>query len=110
MEQCIYRGTTPSISLNVTGLDLSDASLWPTVTVTVENGGSTFDVSRDELIIATADAGCSVTFTLTQHQTLLMNVLQKALIQLRAKDADGHATATEIASVTVKDVVKDGEI
>lgn len=110
MEQCIYRGTTPSIKLNVTGVDLSDASVWPTVIVTVENWRSTFDVNRDNLAIAKTDSGCSVTFALTQSQTLLMRKLQKTLVQLRAKDADGHAIATEIAFVTVEDIVKDGEI
>lgn len=110
MEQGIYRGTTPSITLSITGVDLSDASVWPIVIVTVENGRNTFDVTRDKLAIAKTDAGCTVTFALTQAQTLLMHKLQRTLVQLRAKDADGHAIATEIASVTVEDIVKDGEI
>lgn len=110
MEQRIYRGTTPNITLNVNGVDLSDASVWPTVIVTIENWRSTFDVNRDKLTIAKTDAGCTVTFELTQDQTLLMRKLQKTLVQLRAKDADGHAIATEIASVDVEDVIKDGEI
>lgn len=110
MEQGIRRGTTPSITLNITGVDLSDASVWPTVIVTVENGSNIFDVNRDRLTIAKTDAGCSVTFALTQAQTLLMHKLQKTLVQLRAKDVDGHAIASEIASVTVEDIVKDGEI
>lgn len=110
MEQGIYRGTTPNITLNITGVDLSDESVWPTVIVTVENGRSTFDVNRDKLVIAKTDAGCSVIFELTQAQTLLMRKLQKTLVQLRSKDKDGHATATEIASVAVEDVIKDGEI
>lgn len=110
MEQVIYRGTTPSITLNVTGVDLSDASVWPTVIVSAENGSSTFDVMRDKLIVAKTDAGCSVTFALTQAQTLLMHKLQKTIVQLRAKDSDGHAIATEAASVYVEDIVKDGEI
>ena len=50
-----------------------------------------------------------MTFALTQHQTLLMHRLQKTLVRLRAKDSDGHAIATEIASVAVEDIVKDGE-
>lgn len=110
MEQAIYRGTTPSITLNITGVDLSDASVWPTVIVTAENGNKMFDANRDKLTIAKTDAGCSVTFELTQAQTLLMRKLQKTLVQLRAKDVDGHAIASEIASVTVEDIVKDGEI
>lgn len=109
MEQSICRGTTPSITLNLTGVDLSNASVWPTVIVTLENGSNIFDVDRDKLAIAKTDAGCSVTFALTQAQTLLMHKLQKTLVQLRAKDADGHAIATETASVAVEDIVKDGE-
>ena len=110
MEQCIYRGTTPSITLSITGVDLSNASAWPTVIVTVKNGRSTFDVNRDKLSIAKTDGGCSVTFALTQAQTLLMHKLQNTVVQLRAKDMEGHAIATEIASVMVEDIVKDGEI
>lgn len=96
--------------LNVNGVDLSDASVWPTVIVTVENGRNTFDVTRDRLTIAKTDNGCSLTFALTQAQTLLMHKLQRTLVQLRAKDVDGHAIASEVASMTVEDVVKDGEI
>jgi hypothetical protein len=110
MGQCIYRGTTPSITLNLTDVDMSDASIWPTVIVTVENGSSTFDVTRDKLAIAKTDAGCAVTFELTQAQTLAMDWLRPTLVQLRARDADGYAIASEVASVDVRDVIKGGEI
>jgi len=110
MGQGIYRGTTPSITLNLTGVDLSDKSVWPTVIVTVENGRNSFDVTRDKLAIAKTDAGCAVTFELTQAQTLLMRRLQKTLVQLRAKDADGDAIASPVAGVDVEEVIKDGEI
>lgn len=89
MQQGIYRGTTPSITLNIKGVDLSDASVWPTVIVTVGNGGRTVDVNRDKLAIASTDAGCSVTFALTQTETLSMSRLRKASVQFRAKDAGG---------------------
>lgn len=110
MEQGIFRGTTPSITLNATGVDLSDASVWPTVIVTVGNGSSTVDVNRDKLAIANTDAGCSVTFALTQAQTLALSVMRPVHVQFRAKDADGHAIASPIASVEVEDVIRDGEI
>ena len=110
MVQGIYRGTTPSITLNVKGVDLSDVSVWPTVIVTVVNYRSTVDVNRDKLVIASTDAGCSVTFALTQAQTLSMHKLRKTMVQLRAKDADGQAIASPIASVEVEDVIRDGEI
>ena len=110
MEQGIFRGTTPRITLNITGVDLSDASVWPTVIVTVGNGSSTVNVNRDKLVIANTDAGCSVTFELTQAQTLALSVMRKVHVQLRAKDAEGHAIASPIASVEVEDVIRDGEI
>lgn len=110
MEQGIYRGTTPSITLNITGVDLSNAGVWPIVIVTVENGRSAFDVTRDSLAIANTDAGCSVSFELTQAQTLALSVMRTVSVQLRAKDADGNAIASPIASVEVGDVLKDGEI
>ena len=110
MEQGIYRGRTPSSTLSVMGADLSDAIVWPTVIVTVVNDRSTVDVNRDKLVIASTDAGCSMTFALTQAQTLSMHKLRKTMVQLRAKDEDGHAIASPIASVEVEDVIKDGEI
>lgn len=106
----IFRGTTPSITLNIKGVDLSDASVWPTVIVTVENGHSSFDVTRDGLAIVSTDSGCSLTFALTQAQTLALSVMRPIYVQLRAKDADGHAIASPMASACVGDVIKDGEI
>lgn len=110
MAQGIYRGTTPSITLNVNGVDLSDASLWPTVIVTVKSGRSAFDVDRDKLTLASTDAGCSVAFALTQAQTLALSAMRTVHVQLRAKDAEGNAIASPIVSVKVGDVLKDGEI
>lgn len=110
MGQGIFMGTTPSITLNIKGVDLSDAAVWPTVIVTVENGHNSFDVERGDIAIATADAGCTLTFALTQAQTLALSVMRPIYVQLRAKDVDGHAIATEIASVDVKNIIKDGEI
>lgn len=110
MEQGIFRGTTPNITLNITGVDLSDARVWPTVIVTIKGVYNIVDVSRDKLVIASADAGCSVTFALTQVQTLAFSAKHPMRVQLRAKDADGHAIASPIASAEVNDVIKGGEI
>ena len=106
----MYRGTTPSIALLVAGVDLSFQDTWPVVVVTIKNGGTEIDLQRDLLVIEHTDAGCSVTFVLTQAQTLAMYKSMPMLVQLRAKDASGRAIATDIASVAVDDIVKDGEI
>ena len=110
MVQGIYRGTTPSITLQVTGVDLSLQDTWPVVVVTLKNGGTEIDFQRDLLVIEHTDTGCSVAFALTQVQTLAFDYMKKVSVQLRAKDASGRAIATDIASVTVDDIIKDGEI
>ena len=57
MVQGIYRGTTPSITLQVTGVDLSFLDTWPVVVVTLKNGDTEIDVQRDLLDIRHADTG-----------------------------------------------------
>lgn len=109
-SHAIYRGTTPSIALLVSGVDLSFQDTWPVVVVTLKNDGTEIDLQRDSLVIEHTDAGCSVVFALTQAQTLAFDFMKKVSVQLRAKDASGRAIATDIASVKVDDVIKDGEI
>lgn len=106
----IYRGTTPSITLNITGVDLTDDAVWPTVIVTIKNGHKNFDVTRDKLAVEKTDAGCALTFELTQDQTLALSVMYPVYVQLRAKDASGDAIASPVARVEVGDIIKDGEI
>lgn len=106
----IYRGTTPDITLNVIGVDLSNAEYWPVVVVTLKNGGIQIDVQRDLLDIKHTDIGCSITFVLTQVQTLAFDYMKRVSVQLRAKDANGDAIASPKASVEVEDIIKDGEI
>ena len=98
-----WKVRVPSTTLNITGVDLSDAGVWPTVIVTVENGRKTFDVTRDKLTAARTDAGCTLTFELTQAQTLALSVMRPVHVQLRAKDAGGDAIASPMASVEVGD-------
>lgn len=106
----IYRGTTPSVTLSVAGVDLSSQATWPVVVVTLKNGSTETDVQRDALGIERTDAGCSVTLALTQAQTLAMDWLRPTRVQLRARDAAGHAIASDVVSVDVRDVIYGGEI
>lgn len=106
----IYRGTTPSITLQVTGVDLSFQDTWPVVVVTLKNGGTEIDFQRDLLVIEHTDTGCSVTFVLTQVQTLAFDYMKKVSVQLRAKDAAGRAIASQIVRADVAEIIKDGEI
>jgi hypothetical protein len=106
----IYRGTTPNIVLSLVGVDLSFQDTWPVVVVTIKNDGTEIDLQRDLLVIEHTDAGCSVTFVLTQAQTLAMHKSMPILVQLRAKDAAGRAIASQIARAGVAEIIKDGEI
>lgn len=106
----LYRGTTPTIILNAHGVDFSSANTWPVVVVTLGYGPRRIDFERTDLDIAKTDTGCTVTLTLSQAQTLALGVMRPVLVQLRAKDAGGHAVASPIASADVGDVLKDGEI
>lgn len=106
----IFRGTTPSITLNVTGVDLSNAGVWPVVIVTVGNMLNKFDIGREDLDISGTDSGCTVVARMTQEQTLQMRTKSPMQVQIRAKDADGDAIASPIASVEVGEIIKDGEI
>ena len=106
----IYRSTTPSIELSLVGVDLSYSSTWPVVVVTLKNGDKEIDVQRDLLDIKYTDTGCQVNFVLTQVQTLVMDSMKQVSVQLRAKDAAGHAIASQIVRADVADIIKDGEI
>ena len=110
MKQCIYRGTTPRIILNIKGVDLSDASIWPVVIVTVSNGCNVLDVMRDKITATKIYSDCTLSFELTQEQTLAFSTARQVQVQLRAKDVSGHAIASPVVSVEVKDVIKGGEI
>lgn len=106
----IYRGTTPSIELSLVGVDLSYSSTWPVVVVTLKNGDTEIDVQRDLLDIKHTDTGCQVNFVLTQVQTLAFDSMKQVSVQLRAKDAAGHAIASQIVRADVAEIIKDGEI
>ena len=108
----IYRGTTPSVTLHVRGLDLSDKAVWPVAIVTMRDtaGGSALDVTRDGLSITKTDGGCDVTARLTQEQTLAFRGDSHVLVQLRARDNDGNAVASPVAEIGVLAIVRDGEI
>jgi hypothetical protein len=106
----IYRGTTPTITLNVHGIDFSDAVTWPVVVVSLKAGAQRIDVERGQLAIAQSDGGSTVTTQLTQAQTLGFDVMRPVAVQLRAKAVDGNAVATPIGDFIISDVLRDGEI
>ena len=96
-----YRGTTPTIQLNV-GTDLREASaLWLTVE---DDYGHEFTLEKARMTV-TASA---VSAVLTQAETLSL-VAGDVKIQLRAL-LTGSAAATHIHCVTLGDILKEGAI
>lgn len=96
-----YRGTTPTIQLNV-GTDLRDASaLWLTVE---DDYGHEFTLAKARMTVTAS----TVSVVLTQAETLSL-VAGDVKIQLRAL-LTGSAAATHIHCVILGDILKEGAI
>ena len=96
------RGTTPTFNVtcdvNLTGY---------TIYLTLEQG--TVELTLTPECEAT-ETGCTLAVTLTQEQTLLFNDKMKASMQIRAIDAGGTAIASNIMTVDVGRILKEGVI
>ena len=97
------RGTTPAITLTV-DMDLTS---W-TVYVTLKKGGKELTLLNDALSMSYADSKTTIAFALTQEQTLAFSP-GSCEVQVRAIH-DGTAIATDIQSLDVGRILKDGEI
>lgn len=96
----MIRGTTPDYILTIDGYDLSDK----TVFVTISQNGQKLTKTNSELSIAADESGSTIAFVLSQRDTLRLKV-GSAEVQVRFIDADGTAWATEIATLTVSKVL-----
>ena len=99
------QGTTPVYSLIVTGYDLTDK----TVFVSVSSRGRRITKTGDELSIAYGDGASTIAFSLTQEETFSL-VLGQAEVQVRFIDSNGTARATEIKTIPVERVLQPGVI
>ena len=97
------RGTTPAITLTVD----QDLTSW-TVYVTLKNGKNTLTLENDSLTMEYANSKTTIAFSLTQAQTLAFSV-GTCEVQVRAIH-DGTAIATDIQTLDVGRILKDGEI
>lgn len=80
------RGTTPTIKI-FTSIDLTDA---PRVIVTIESGDYLLNLEKDRLEVTHE----SVSFTLTQEETLNMDY--NGRMQVKAHIGDGLVTASDV--------------
>lgn len=102
----MYRGTTPTITFKIkTELDLNDISeCWITFKTVL---GKKIDFGKDSMIIDPEEK--TIDITMSQEETLFYTP-GKILVQLRIKMNDGTAYASNINELTMKDILKDGEI
>jgi len=96
------RGTTPTLNIKVSGIDLSDLGA---IYITLKQGSVSIDKTDDDIVID----GDVIKCTLTQDDTLKFSAKPVA-VQLRALTTDGVAIASAIETMTVEDILKEGKI
>lgn len=100
----ITRGTTPTITYSFKVVNPSDIEI---AFLTITQAGK----KMAELALASAVVGeSSVSWQLTQAETLALNDRLPAEIQMRYRLKDGTAHATAISRVPPGAILKDGEI
>lgn len=99
------QGTTPTYTLTISGYDLTDKSVF----VTVSSRGKKITKTNDALSIAYSEGASTIAFQLTQKDTLSLG-LGQAEVQVRFISADGNAKATNIANMTVERILLPGVI
>lgn len=99
----MYRGTTPSIILKITGL--SEIEL-DKIYVTIEQRAVVIEKNNDEIEIN----GDVAKFSLTQKETLSLTAGINARLQVRALSKSDVAYASQILALPVDDILKDGAI
>lgn len=99
----MFRGTTP-IHTFKTDIDLSDAAvIWLTYKA---DGKIIIDKEKKDLEIESDN----ISFKLTQEETLALQAGQRVDCQIRARFEDGTAVASNIMTVGVNGILKNGVI
>ena len=102
----LQRGTTPTITMTYRAIDLSMITeAWMSIR---QQGGAQCIVDRD-LNSATVGEN-TLSWTLTQEETLRLLPLWSAEIQCRYLLSDGTAGASPIYRISVSDLLKEGVI
>lgn len=97
----IIRGTTPIIEIQVIGCDLKK---YKHILITIQQGRVSLDKTENDISIEND----IIRFKLTQDETLTFSAFKDALIQLRAKSDDGNTVASDITTIQVKGILKEG--
>lgn len=102
----MYRGTTPSIVFNVNpDFDLSKVvEVWVTLKNSINE--KTFTISEVEVEAEEH----TLTIMLTQEDTLAFKILDTCEAQIRFLDEDGLAYASNIVTLNIGRILKEGVI
>ena len=90
------RGTTPDYILEIEDVDLSGQ----TVYVTIAQGNRKITKTGDTLDIVVAEGGSTISFRLSQEETLGLNE-GDASVQVKFIDATGTAEGTDIGTIKI---------
>lgn len=99
------QGTTPTYTLVVDDYDLTDK----TVFVTISRKDKDITLTGDRLTVAYDGNSSTIAFRLTQRETFALP-LGKAEVQVRFIDSSGVALATDIMPIEVTRVLQAGVI
>lgn len=99
----MYRGTTPVIEVNVTGIQLSELE---NIYVTLRQDMQEITKTNDEIII---EEGNIMHIPLTQEDTLKFDN-GSVRVQMRATTKDGHAVASNIKKCLIEEILMEGVI
>lgn len=102
------RGTTPSLKLEIDFKTTDLAAVWITIS---QDGAPVINktLADEGVAIVDTEEGAEITMTLSQADTLAL-VPGLAELQVRALMLDDTAAASNIARLTVKRILRDGEI
>lgn len=103
----MYRGTTPTLVFNLSQNKTLDLNNVDQIWVTLKNSTYTHNWDKDSCDIDTENKKISI--TLTQEETLALPV-SKVQAQIRILLTNGKALATNIVTMDVKSILKEGVI
>ena len=98
------RYTTPTITANITGIDLTGYKTF----TTLKQGAAL--LTLEDLPCTTTENGCKLEGVLTQEQTAMFKANEDINIQVRFINSDGVASATNIKRLNVNSVLMPGVI
>ena len=103
MDRILGRGTTPRLTYR---LPFPVADIAESYITVQQRGATVLEFSLEDCEVSEN----TISAHLTQADTLALNMTDRVKIQLRVRTKLGEALRTEITSVSVGQILKDGEI